>query len=302
MFGYVRPILDRLDEGQRDAYQSAYCGLCHTMGRRHGFLARFTLQYDFTFLAILLSAEERSGRPLCRRCPAHPLRRPRACLSGEQMDTAADQSMILTYYKLSDDVDDHNAVTGLPYRFLRWLFRRAYRLAAQAQPEFDAQVREGLSRLRQLEKEHSPELDRAADAFARILASASAAYPEGSLMRRTLGELLYHLGRWIYLMDAWDDLEEDKKRGRYNPLDARFQGRAPEEKEYLNTTAVHSVRLAGAAANLMDLGAWTPVVENVLYLGLPAVQSAVMDGSWKEMRQTRRRPHERSLRSAGRQP
>ena len=302
MFGYVRPVPDRLDKGQRDAYQSVYCGLCHTLGRRHGFLARFTLQYDFTFLAILLAAGGTEDRPLYRRCPAHPLRRPQACLGGRRMDAAADQSMILIWHKLSDDVDDRNAVTGLPYRFARRLFRRAYRRAAKAQPEFDAQVREGLGRLRQLEEERSPELDRAADAFARILSSASAAYPEGSLMRRTLGELLYHLGRWIYLMDAWDDLEEDKKHGRYNPLDARFQGRAHEEKEYLNTTAIHSARLAGAAANLMELGSWTPVVENVLYLGLPAVQSAVLDGSWREMRKTRRRPHERSLRSAGRQP
>ena len=302
MFGYVRPALDRLDEGQRDAYQSAYCGLCHALGRRHGLLARFTLQYDFTFLAILLIAGERPDRSLCRRCPAHPLRRPRTCLSGARLDAAADQSMILTYYKLCDDVDDRGAVTGLPYRFVRWLFRRSYRRAAAAQPEFDAQVREGLGRLRRLEEERSPELDRAADAFACILASASAAYPEGSPARRALGELLYHLGRWIYLMDAWDDLEEDIKHGRYNPLNARFQGRAAEEKEYLAATAVHSVRLAGAAANLMDLGGWSSVVENILYLGLPAVQGAVLDGSWKEMRKTRRKPNERSLRSAGRQP
>ena len=302
MFGYVRPVLDRLDEGQRDAYQSAYCGLCHALGRRHGFLARFTLQYDFTFLAILLAAGEAGDAAVCRRCPAHPLRRPRACLSGAGLDAAADQSMILTWYKLSDDVDDHSAVAGLPYRFVRRLFRRSYRRAAAARPEFDAQVREGLSRLRRLEEERSPELDRAADAFAGILACAPSACPDGSPMRRALGELLYHLGRWIYLMDAWDDLKQDKKRGRYNPLDARFQGRAEEEQDYLDTTAVHSLRLAGAAANLMELGDWAPVVENVLYLGLPAVQRAVLDGSWKEMRKTRRRPHERSLRSAGRQP
>ena len=302
MFGYVRPALDRLDEGQRSAYQSVYCGLCHALGRRHGFLARFTLQYDFTFLAILLTAGETADAPLRRRCPAHPLRGPRVCLSGAQLDAAADQSMILTWYKLSDDVDDHSVLAGLPYRFVRRLFRRSYRRAAAAQPEFDTQVREGLNRLRRLEEERSPELDRTADSFARVLSSASAAYPEGSLMRRVLGELLYHLGRWIYLMDAWDDLADDKKNGRYNPLDARFQGRAPEEKEYLNTTAVHSVRLAGAAANLMELGSWAPIVENVLYLGMPAVQNAVLDGSWREMRNARRRPHERSLRSAGRQP
>lgn len=302
MFGYVRPVLKQLDEGQREAYQSAYCGLCHTLGERHGFLARFTLQYDFTFLAILLMAGEAGDRPLCRRCPARPWRAPHTCLGGVRMAAAADQSMILTYHKLSDDVDDHGAVTGLPYRFLRRLFRRAYRRAALAQRPFDEKVREGLARLRQMERERSPELDRVADAFAGILASASSAYPEGSPMGRMLEELLYHLGRWIYLMDAWDDLDEDRKSGRYNPLDARFQGYAREEREYLETTSTHSVRLAGAAANLMDLGDWTPIVENILYLGLPAVQDAVLDGRWKEMRQIRRKPHERSLRGAGRQP
>lgn len=303
MFGYVRPVLGQLDEEQQEAYQGAYCGLCHTLGKRHGFLARLTLQYDFTFLAILLMAGEEGDRLLCRRCPVHPIKKLRPCVGGGQMDAAADQSMILVYHKLSDDVDDHNMVTGLPYRILRRLFRRTYRRAAQSQRLFDQRVREGLARLRQMEKERSPELDRVADAFAGILASSAAAYPEGSPQRRMLEELLYHLGRWIYLMDAWDDLDDDRKHGRYNPLDTRFQGDAQAEKEYLNITAVHSVRLAGAAANLMELGRWAPIVENILYLGLPTVQEAVLAGRWKEMRQqTRRKPNERSLRSAGRQP
>lgn len=301
MFGYVRPVLDRLDEGQREAYQGVYCGLCHTLGDRYGWLARFTLQYDFTFLAILLMAGEEDS-PVCRRCPAHPLSRPKACVQGERMAMAADQSIILAWHKLSDDVDDHGVLTGLPYRLLRRLFRRAYRRASAAQPEFDRQVREGLARLKQLEQEQSPELDRVADAFAGILSSAARAYPGGSPMRRTLEELLYHLGRWIYLMDAWDDLEEDRKAGRYNPLDARFRGRASQERDYLDITAAHSAKLAGAAANLMDLGNWASIVENILYLGLPTVQETVLDGRWREIRQTRRRPHERSLRSAGRQP
>ena len=103
-------------------------------------------------------------------------------------------------------------------------------------------------------------------------------------------------------MDAWDDLDEDRRRGRYNPLDARFQGRARENREYLETTAVHSLRLAGAAANLLELGRRQAIVENVLWSGLPAVQSAVLDGRWKEMRNTRRQPNERSLRGSGRQP
>lgn len=301
MFGYVRPALDRMGEEQRDAYQSAYCGLCHALGERHGWLARLTLRYDFTFLAIVLAAGGQGEGMSCRKCPIHPFREPRPCLEGAGLAAAADQSIILTWHKLSDDVDDHGFFAGLPYRSMRRAFRRACRRAAQAQPEFDAQVREGLARLRALEQARSPELDRAADAFACILARSAQAVPE-ERDRRALGQLLYHLGRWIYLMDAWDDLDEDEKKGRYNPLDARFGGRAREERAYLEATATHSLRLAGSAANLLELGRWTPVVENVLYSGLPAVQSAVLDGRWKEMRDTRRIPHERSLRGAGRRP
>lgn len=301
MFGYVRPALERMGQEQRDAYQSAYCGLCHALGRRHGPLARLTLQYDFTLLAILLTAGGGEEGGVCRRCPVNPFRKPRACLAGRQMDAAADQSVILTWHKLSDDVDDRGFFTGLPYRFARRLFRRPYRRAAEAQPEFDARTREGLIRLRALEETGSPELDRAADAFAGILARAARAVPqEGE--RRALGQLLYHLGRWIYLMDAWDDLDEDRKKGRYNPLEARFRGQARENRDYLEATATHSLRLAGSAASLLELGRWTPVVENILYLGLPAVQSAVLDGRWKEIRKGRWKPHERPLRGAGREP
>lgn len=91
MFGYIRPALDRLNQEEKDAYQSVYCGLCHTLGRRHGWLARMTLQYDFTFLAIVLAAGEREDRLCCLRCPVHPLRKPRTCVAGSQMDAAADQ-------------------------------------------------------------------------------------------------------------------------------------------------------------------------------------------------------------------
>lgn len=295
MFGYVRPALNRLEQKQRDAYQSAYCGLCHALGRRHGFWARLTLQYDFTFLAILLAAGDGSGAYVCKRCPVHPFRKPRTCMAGGHLDAAADQSIILTWHKLSDDVADHGFFTGLPYRFLRRWFQKAYRRAAEAQPAFNAQVREGLDKLSVLEKEQSPQLDRVADAFANIL-SCSAQAVSGEGARRAMGQLLYHLGRWIYLMDAWDDLDEDQSRGRYNPLNARFGGQARDSREYLNTTAAHSLRLAGAAAGLLEMGEWTPVVENILYLGLPAVQNAVLDGRWKEMRDNiRRKPHERSL-------
>lgn len=281
MFGYVRPALQQLDPAQRELYQGAYCGLCHAMGRRHGFLARLTLQYDFTFLAILLAGEQPCTD--CRRCPVHPFRKPRACLAGPGMDAAADESIILTWHKLQDDAADKGPIAGLPARFLSLIFRRAYRKAAAARPAFDAAVREHLTKLGALEAAQSPALDRVADTFASILSAAAAEHPGGPRMQRPLAQLLYHTGRWIYIADAWDDLAEDQRARRYNPLAARFPEGVSQQREYVETTMTHSVRLASSAANLMELGPWTPVVDNILTIGIPAVQSAVLDGRWREM-------------------
>ena len=286
MFGYVRPALNALSQAEQEAYRGAYCGLCHTMGRRHGFWSRFTLNYDFTFLAVLFAAG--GGGEICaRRCPVHPLQKRRECLAGMPMDAAADASMILTWHKLRDDVEDKGFFAGLPARFLSAVFSRSAQRAEGRMPRFAEEVRKGLARLHELERANSGELDQAADSFARIL---QAAVPEGGgeVFRRAAAQLLYHVGRWIYLIDAWDDLKEDRQKNRYNPLDARFQGRAEDQREYVATTMTHSLRMAASAANLMELGFWEPIIINTLYRGLPAVQEAVLSGRWKEMKKQRR--------------
>ena len=214
---------------------------------------------------------------------------------GTALETAADESMILTWHKLSDDVKDHGFMAGLLSRLLRRVFRKAYRRAALARPEFDQVVAAELGRLNELEQARSPQLDRVADTFAKILAAAALNFGGDPAAQRPMEQLLYHLGRWIYLADAWDDLQDDRKAKRYNPLDERFGGNAAQEREYIETTMTHSARLSCAAANLLDLGTWTPIVENILNLGLPAVQSAVLDGRWKELRKQGRKINERSI-------
>ena len=284
MFGYVRPALNRLSETEKSRYKRAYCGLCQTLGVRYGFISRFTLNYDFAFLAILLSGGEEEIS--CCRCPARPFRKQKDCAVGPAFDIAADESIILMWHKLSDDVVDNGFFAGLPSRFLRLILRKSYRKAADRQPAFDRNVCESMARLKDFEYVHSPQLDRVADAFAALLSAASCR-TENENRRRVLEQLLYHLGRWIYLIDAWDDLEEDKKDGRYNPIDARFEGKAGENADYIKTTLTHSVRLMSAASNLIDFGQWNEIVSNVLSIGIPAVQTAVLSGRWKEYRSAR---------------
>lgn len=291
MFGYVRPLRSRLSQEQMELYNAVYCGLCHAMGKRYGFLSRFTLTFDFTFLAMLLADAEDCPVVCKRRCPAHPLRRKKGCVYTSGLDVAADESLILTWHKLRDDVSDKGFWAGLPARAACLILQRAYRSASALRPEFNRRVVEQLERLRGLEAEHSASIDRTADAFARILEAAA---PEsGDRDRdRVLGQLLYHVGRWIYLADAWDDLEDDRAHGNYNPLDARFQGRPEEHKDELRTTMTHSLKLSISAFQLMDFGCWGGIIENILYLGLPTVQEAVLTGKWHEMQKNREKTNE----------
>ena len=162
------------------------------------------------------------------------------------------------------------------------------RRAAGHRPEFDRTVRGCLEELQALERENCPSLDRTADTFARLLAGAAPA--SGDAARdRALGQLLYHVGRWIYLVDAWDDLEEDRRAGSYNPISARFGGETEANRDYLRTTLRHSLNLARSAAALLELGHWRETVENILFLGLPMVEELVFTGRWKAVNQHNRR-------------
>lgn len=275
MFGYVRPLQSKLSEAERTTYQAAYCGLCRGLKERCGWCARFILNYDFVFLFLLLD----NGGEECRtrRCPVHPWEG-RPCLARSQtMDLCAWESVILAYYKLADGVADESFFAGLGSRMGRLFLKRAYKKAHAHCPDFDDQVAACLWELDELERASSPKLDAVADTFARLLSAGAPATGDESL-ERARRQLLYHLGRWIYLIDAWDDLAEDEERDRYNPIAARF-GQTP-DLDYLATTLNHSLALAQSAFQLLPVTAHSGILENILYLGLPNVQALVQAGKW----------------------
>lgn len=240
------------------------------------------LNYDFVFLAMLLMGPEEPYRVELHRCPICPIRKKRMCVGCSGLGQAAHQMVILSWWKLRDTVEDSGLIRGLPARLLSALLRRSYRKAVQSCPGFDSAARHGLEHLRELEHQKSPSIDQTADAFAGILSSAADTV-EDPAVRRPLEQLLYHVGRWIYLIDALDDLEEDADQGNYNPVALRFPD-AGEREENLRTTLLHSLNLARTAYELLPKNRWSEITANVLYLGLPMVERAVFSGQWKEIK------------------
>lgn len=283
MFGYVRPPQD-LPEEERNRFGRAYCGLCHALGERYGTAARFILNYDFTFLAILLSERE-EGPTHHGRCAAHPVHGRDRLERTAALDLAADESVILAYWQARDGVEDHSWFRGLKYRGASAVLEGAYRKAAAARPEFDASTRRQLRLLAELEEEHCPSMDRAADTFAVLLQGAAQAVDE-PVRRRVLEQIFYHLGRWVYLVDAADDLKKDAASGNYNPVALRYdltEGVWTEEaRRSFAATLDHSIHMMATAFELWDFGVWTPVLETTLYTGLFRVGKAVLDGTFRQ--------------------
>lgn len=287
MFGYVIPYKDKLTEEQWADYRATYCGLCHTLQERCGFAARFLLNYDFTFLALLLRQGSAGDCTRCRRCVASPCKGRMARAGDAAMGEAADLTVLLVYWKLRDELADEQGLKRLPARLLLLLLHGTFRRVRRRCPELDVAIGARLAELRTLEEQNCPSIDRTADRFAAIMTAMVPADRDAG-QRKALEQLLYHLGRWIYLVDAWDDLAEDRKSGSYNPVLLRYNLQQADETQTemaraaLERTLTHSENLAISAFHLLDLGSSAPVVENVLCAGLPMVRTAVLSGEWKK--------------------
>ncbi|MCD8322827.1 MAG: DUF5685 family protein [Oscillospiraceae bacterium] len=282
MYGYVRPEKGELKVKEYQRYRSVYCGLCHHLRHRYGPMCRLLVNYDFTLLAMLFAGE--GEEIICsKRCPVHPLRKYPCLGSCSELDAAADETVILAWWKLRDGVRDERFFKSLRYRVACLIFRRAYKKAAGQRPDFAAETQMQMGRLNKLEDAKSPSLDETADAFASILRAAGEC---GAGERsRILGELLYHLGRIVYLLDAADDLAQDEKNGGYNPLRYRFHlenGKLSQQDEAaLRLTLQHSHNSISAAWALLEPSPYSEIISNIIYLGLPAVTQAVFAGTWR---------------------
>ena len=282
MFGYVRPSMERLTEEEKQRFSAVYCGLCRMLGERYGLSARFILNYDFAFLVLLLS-DPVAPQPLHRSCLAHPIKGRVYYAESEALELAADCSVILAWWQLRDGVSDHGVLGGTKYRAASALLSGAYRKASCLRPAFDECTRRHLEKLSALEKAGCSSMDEAADTFAELLRGIAGEVRD-PIKARVLEQMLYHLGRWIYLVDAADDLADDFKSGSYNPLINRFALSdgvlSDEAQEALVISLDHSIRLIAAAFELLDFGDWSSIIRSVVYEGLFCVGKAVLEGTF----------------------
>lgn len=213
MFGYITINQKELKFKEYDVYRAYYCGQCRALKERHGFTGQLTLSYDTTFLILLLTSlyEPADISAQCR-CIAHPFEK-HPTLRNEFTDYGADINIILSYYSCLDDWSDERKFKKL---VLAKLLSGKNKKAAALYEKKARCIYENLNALHLCEKTKETDLDKAAGYFGEIMAEIFD-YKE-DVWTPTLRRMGFFLGKFIYLMDAFEDIEEDTKKGCYNPF------------------------------------------------------------------------------------
>lgn len=264
MYGYVIPNQQELKIKEYDLYRSYYCGFCRVLRDRYGFLGQFTLSYDMTFLIMLLcdlyDHEDTVGETKCIAHPLvkHPTRINRAT------DYAADMNLILSYYSCLDDWQDEHKVHK---RALAALLHSGANKAGVAYGKKAALIKDRLDRLHEAEAADCSDIDEVAGYFGDIMAELFAIYEDE--WESTLRRVGFFLGKFIYIMDAYDDLGKDLEKGSYNPLKRAHEDKSPEDYEtYVRDILTMMLAQASEAFETLPLIENVTILRNILYSGV----------------------------------
>lgn len=283
MFGFIRPVKSELRVREADRFQQVYCGLCHAIRARYGRFYTLFLSYDMTFFVLVAGAEQEGTPPPCRkRCDAHPLLRRSCAAPDDALALAADVSVLLSYHKFRDSLADEKGAKRLLAWLLCGLGKRGYQRARARLPDADREIVAALDDLQAIEREKCPSMDRAADASARM--TAAVVPRTGDARERVLRQMFYHIGRWVYLLDAAQDVAEDLEQGNYNPVVLRYDLRTPdltEIKDALERTLERSLADVCMAFDLLDAQRDAELIRNIIFLGMPLVTRQVLDGTYQ---------------------
>lgn len=284
MFGYVRIFKPELKIREFDQYQGVYCSLCRRLGKKYGFVARMSLSYDFTFLALLGMALSDTCTGFQKgRCPYNPLKK-RLCCSNDPaaLEYATDAAALLLYYKLQDNARDEGFWKRAGARWLLWMSRRSHRKAAAARPELDRHIACCMERQAALEAAKTASIDQAAEPSADMLSALARGLSDDPVEQRVLERFGYCLGRWVYLMDACDDLEDDLEHTGYNPyalargLRAGDAAGLRQAREYAAGTLNACLAECVADYQLLTIRRFGGILTNILEWGMPAAQRQVL--------------------------
>ncbi len=282
MFGYVKINKGELKVKEYEAYRGLYCSLCKALGKEYGLGARFILSYDVTFLVTVLLAVKGIAPSFKKgRCPFDPMKKCNYCRNGaEEFSFAAAVTVLLFFYKVKDNIADS------PF-FKRILFILIYpfaffkrKKALKKFKDLDEAIALSMEKQAEVESSNSSGFDESAHNSADILGKI---FSWNDRDNNELYKFGYFIGRFVYLIDAADDLESDLKSGSFNVFKNKFKlqkGQVITEKEKDEIRATLNMTLAGAvrAYRNLEISVLFQIIENIIFDQMYNVINTVLKG------------------------
>jgi hypothetical protein len=263
MFGYVMIYKDELKVKDYNTYKAFYCGLCRSLQKTYGLLGQGTLTYDMTFFVILMTSlyetETEYGKG---RCVVHPVKKQHQW-QNEMSRYAADMNIMLAYYHFKDDWEDEKNFLGLMGKAA---FERRVRKLHKIYPRLSEVISQKLKQLKALENANETGIDRVSGLFGEIMGELFV-YQEDqwSSTLRTFGQ---YLGKFVYLMDAYDDLQQDIKNNNYNPLKVIYETRPESYELMVKDMLLLLMAEASEAFEKLPCITYVDILRNILYVGV----------------------------------
>ena len=278
MLGYVQVFKPDLKVREYEIYMGYYCGVCKYIGSEYGQLPRMVLSYDAAFLALLLACvDEEPDSPKQEHCIAHHIKN-KTIIRNRAIEYAGDVMLIIAWYKMLDDAHDEGKVSA---KATIRLMKRLHRKLQKKYPGLCDGIEINLATLGGLEENKCANLDEAAESFSKIMEvifreGASLLYPSSQNLHETFARTGYHMGKWIYLIDAVDDIEENIESGAYNPLLYRFEyldSETPQQfrdriRDNLEFNLYHYLAVLSEQTGSLDIKKNKGIIDNVIYFGM----------------------------------
>ena len=281
MFGYVAVDKPSLRVREYDYYRATYCGLCHAMGKCTGCVSRLTLSYDVTFFALVREMLEGTKVEFVKkRCPRHIIKPINTVVVNDVLEYSSFVGGILTSQKIVDNVNDEKGAKKCLAKTLRFVFSKMERESMFGLPDLYDIVAEKLKKLNEIEQNRVASIDAPADIFGELMAEALSygLKDEKLLIAKNVGK---RIGRWIYIVDAFDDYKKDRESGSYNPFVLLYNGEDFSEDNLISISKMleAELSLALSAIELIDDDDKNreETVKNILCLGMPGSVKRVCD-------------------------
>ncbi len=261
MYGYVVVNQPELKFKEYDIYRSYYCGLCHVLKEKYSLKGQLSISYDMTFLVMLLTGlYEPDITYIEEKCVAHPLRKHQTRFSNIT-DYVADMNILMTYYKCIDDWQDEKKITR---KVVADLLKKNAHKVMDKYPEKAKIISDNMNALSEAEKRLETNIDTVADCFGNVLGCIFAINDDE--WTDTLYNIGYCLGKYIYILDAYEDLDKDIKDNQYNVLVSHRQANGFDEmcEAVLNAIMAQCARSFEMLPIIQDV----QILRNILYSGV----------------------------------